>query len=252
MDIGTALMDMWRSVLLFLPKAVGFIAIMFVGWLVARAVRNLVVRLLERVRFDSVMEKGPVARTMAGSKYTPSMIVGMLAYWSLLLLTLQLGFGLWGPNPVSDLIAGIVAWLPKAAVAIIIVVVAAAIANAVRDLIANTLSGLSYGRVLANVTYGFILALGIIAALNQIGVATTITTPLLVAALASVAGVIIVGVGGGLIRPMQDRWERALNRVERESSIVKDHVRAEAAGMRDAQQAYAPDRTTAREEISRQ
>src|SRR4051812_15966411 len=112
MDIGTALMDMWRSVLLFLPKAVGFIAIMFVGWLVARAVRNLVVRLLERVRFDSVMEKGPVARTMAGSKYTPSMIVGMLAYWSLLLLTLQLGFGLWGPNPVSDLIAGIVAWLP--------------------------------------------------------------------------------------------------------------------------------------------
>lgn len=245
MNIGDALMDMWRSVLLFIPKAIGFIVIMLVGWLIARAVRKLVIRLLQRVRFDSVVERGPIARAMSGSKYTPSMIVGLLAYWALLLFTLQLGFGLWGPNPVSDLISGIVAWLPKAAVAVIIVVVAAAIANAVRDLMSNAMSGLSYGRVLANVVYAFILALGIIAALNQIGVATAITTPLLVAALATVAGVIIVGVGGGLVRPMQQRWERALNRVEIEAGTVKDHVQAEAAGMRDAQQAYSPAREEA-------
>lgn len=248
MNIGDALMDMWRSVLLFIPKAVGFIVIMLIGWLIARAVRRLVERLLHRVKFDSVAERGPIARAMSGGKYTPSAIVGLIVYWALLLFTLQLGFGLWGPNPVSDLISGIVAWLPKAAVAVIIVVVAAAIANAVRDLIANGLSGLSYGRILANVVYAFILALGIIAALNQIGVATAITTPLLVTALATIAGVIIVGVGGGLVRPMQQRWERALNRVEQESSTVKDHVRAEAAGMRDAEQAYASEKASAREE----
>jgi hypothetical protein len=248
MNIGDALMDMWRSVLLFIPKAVGFIVIMLIGWLIARAVRKLVERLLQRVRFDSVVERGPIARAMSGGKYRPSTIVGLIVYWALLLFTLQLGFGLWGPNPVSDLISGIVAWLPKAAVAVIIVVVAAAIANAVRDLIANGLSGLSYGRILANVVYAFILALGIIAALNQIGVATAITTPLLVTALATVAGVIIVGVGGGLVRPMQQRWERALNRVEQESSTMKDHVRAEAAGMRDAEKAYAPEKASAREE----
>ena len=50
----------------------------------------------------------------------------------MLLFTLQIAFGVWGPNPVSDLIDAVVAWLPKAFVAIVIVVVAAAIASAVR------------------------------------------------------------------------------------------------------------------------
>jgi len=239
MDIGSALTDMWRSVLLFIPKALGFLVIMFVGWLIARALRSLVQKLLVRLHFDSAVERGPVARAMSGSKYTPSVIVGLLVYWAVLLFTLQLGFGLWGPNAVSDLIQGIVAWLPRAVVAIVIMVVAIAIANAVRDLISNALSGLSYSRILANVAFAFILGLGIIAALNQIGVATAITTPLLVATLATAAGILIVGVGGGLIKPMQDRWERALNRVETESSSIKDHVSAHAAGMRDAEQAYA-------------
>ena len=42
-----------------------------------------------------------------------------------------------------------------------------------------------------------IVGLGVIAALNQIGVATTVTTPVLIAVLATGGGVIVVGVGGG-------------------------------------------------------
>ena len=46
-----------------------------------------------------------------------------------------------------------------------------------------------------------------IAALNQVGIATTVTQPVLIAVLATVAGILIVGVGGGLVRPMQQRWD---------------------------------------------
>ena len=112
------------------------------------------------------------------------------------------------------------AWLPQAFVAIIIVVIAAAIAAAVKDLISNALGGLSYGRLLANVASYFIIGLGVIAALNQIGVATTVTTPVLIAVLATIAGVIIVGVGGGLVRPMQSRWEGWLDRAATESQTI--------------------------------
>ena len=38
-------------------------------------------------------------------------------------------------------------------------------------------------------------------------VATSVTTPILIAVPAIIAGVIIVGAGGGLIKPMQQRWE---------------------------------------------
>jgi hypothetical protein len=244
-NVAGALSDMLRAVVLFLPKAIAFLAILIIGWLVARVVYKLVDKVLERVGFDKAVERGGIRAALARSRYDASDIVAKLVYYAVLLFTLQLAFGIWGPNPVSDLIKGVVAWLPKAFVAILIVVVATAIASAVRDIVGNALSGLSYGRMLANVTSWFIIGLGVIAALNQIGVATTVTTPILIAVLATIAGVIIVGVGGGLVRPMQHRWEGWLDRAAQESQAIAEHAKAYSAGQADAEQAVTPSRTPA-------
>ncbi|MEH0827998.1 MULTISPECIES: mechanosensitive ion channel family protein [Micromonospora] len=234
-NFGDAVGDAFRSVMLFLPKAVAFVAILVVGWLIAKAVLKLVDKVLERVHFDRAVERGGIKTALARSKYDASDIVAKLAYYGVLLVTLQLAFGIWGPNPISDLIAGVIAWLPRAFVAIVIVVVAAAIARAVKDIISSALGGLSYGRVLANLASVFILGLGVIAALNQIGVATTVTTPVLIAVLATVGGILVVGVGGGLVRPMQSRWENWLTRAEEESRTIATHARAYQAGRRDVE-----------------
>ncbi|WP_432905682.1 mechanosensitive ion channel family protein [Micromonospora matsumotoense] len=232
-DIGSALTDMWRSVLLFVPRAIAFIVILVVGWLIARAVLKIVDAALERVGFDRAVERGGIKRALERTKYDASDILARLAYYAVLLFTLQFAFGVWGPNAISDLIRGVVAWLPRAFIAIIIVVVAAAIANAVRDLVSGALGGLSYGKVLADLVAVFILALGVIAALNQVGIATTVTTPVLIAVLATVAGILIVGVGGGLVKPMQSRWDGWLDRAAEESRAVQEHRRARAAGQGD-------------------
>jgi hypothetical protein len=225
-DVEGGLSDMLRSFLLFLPKALLFVLILVAGYFVAKVVRKLTDKVLERVGFDRWVERGGIRAALARSKYDASDIVAKLVYYAILLFTLQLAFGVWGPNPVSDLIGSVVAWLPQAFVAIIIVVIAAAIAAAVKDLISNALGGLSYGRLLANVASWFIIGLGVIAALNQIGVATTVTTPVLVAVLATIAGVIIVGVGGGLVKPMQGRWESWLDRAATESQTIAEHAKA--------------------------
>ena len=225
-DIGAALTDMWRSVLLFVPKALAFIAILIIGYFVAKFVLKVVDRVLERVGFDRAVERSGLGRTLARARYDASDILARLAYYTVLLFTLQLAFGVWGPNPISDLISAVIAWLPRAFVAILIIVVAAAIAAAVRDLITGALGGLSYGRLIANVVSIFIIALGVIAALNQVGIATTVTQPVLVAVLATVAGILIVGVGGGLVRPMQRRWEGWLDRMATESAVIRERAKA--------------------------
>jgi hypothetical protein len=69
----------------------------------------------------------------------------------------------------------------------------------------------------------------VIAALMQIGVATSVLLPVLITVLATAAGVIIVGVGGGLVKPMQHRWERMLNRAETETSLAAGKVREHRA-----------------------
>lgn len=220
-DIGDAINDMWRTVLTFVPRAVAFLVILFVGWLVAKGLARATDTVLERVGFDRAVERGGVRRALQRSRYDASDIVAKLVYYAILLFTLQFAFGIWGPNPVSDLISNVVSWLPRAAIAIVIVVVAAAIASAVRDLIAGAVSGLSYGRVLANLASWFIIALGIIAALNQVGVATTVTTPVLIAVLATIGGILVVGLGGGLVLPMRQRWERWLQRAETETQAIR-------------------------------
>ncbi|MGC1211963.1 MAG: hypothetical protein WA890_11950 [Micromonospora sp.] len=243
-NIGDALADMWRSVLLFIPRAIAFIVILVVGWLIARAVLKIVDAALERVGFDKWVERGGVKRALERTKYDASDILAKLAYYAVLLFTLQFAFGVWGPNAISDLIRGVVAWLPRAFVAIVIIVIAAAIANAVRDLVTGALGGLSYGKILGDLAAVFILALGIIAALNQVGIATTVTTPVLIAVLATVAGILIIGVGGGLVRPMQNRWDRWLDRMAEESRAIKEQRQAQGAGRSDYERQMA-DRSAA-------
>lgn len=50
------------------------------------------------------------------------------------------------------------------------------------------------------------------------------TTPILIAVLAIIAGVIIVGAGGGLIKPMQQRWEAMLTKAEEEAPKIQQEV----------------------------
>jgi hypothetical protein len=209
----------------FLPKLVAFLVILVVGLIVAKLIAKAVGKLLEKVGFDRAVERGGVKKALEKSKFDASDIVGKLIYYALVLFVLQMAFGVFGPNPISALITQVIQFLPSLIVAIIIVVVASAIAAAVKTLIEGALGGLSYGKVLAGIASASILFLGVIAALNQVGVATTVTTPVLIAVLAAVAGVIVVGVGGGLIKPMQARWEGYLSKAEEEAPRMREYAR---------------------------
>jgi len=224
------LRDMWGSVLAIAPKLVLFLVILIVGWIVAKLIAKAVDKILERVGFDRAVERGGMRRALERSSYDASTIVSKIVYYGLLLIVLNFAFGVFGPNPVSELIAGVIAFLPRLFVALIIVVVAAAIAAAVRDVVSNALSGFSYGRMLGTLASVFILGLGIIAALNQVGIALTVTLPVLVAVLATIGGILVVGVGGGLIKPMQARWENYLTTAEREGRSIRERRSSPDAG----------------------
>jgi hypothetical protein len=206
----------------FVPQLALFLVIVLVGWLVAKLLRKATDAVLERVGFDRAVERGGIGRAMSGSKYDPSDIAGLLVYYAVLLFTLQLAFGVFGPNPVSVLITDIIGFLPKLFIALVIVVVGSAIAGAVGDLIRGAMGGLGSARIVAAAAQVFIIALAVIAALNQMGIAVTVTMPVLIAVLATVAGIAIVGVGGGLIMPMRQRWERWLTSAEREGMRMRE------------------------------
>ena len=49
--------DAWSDVASFVPKLVGALAILLVGWFIAKAIRKLVHRVLTRVGFDGLVDR---------------------------------------------------------------------------------------------------------------------------------------------------------------------------------------------------
>src|ERR687886_879794 len=239
-DWESGVSSAWRNVIEFVPKLVAFLIILLIGWIVARVLQRVTNTVLERVGFDRAVERGGIGAALARSKYDASDIIAKLVYYAIWLIALELAFGVFGPNPVSNLLSQLVAWLPRLVVAIIIIVIASAIAKAVKDLITAALGALSYGRLIATIASVFILGLGVIAALNQVGIATAVTTPVLVAVLATIAGILVVGVGGGLVRPMQQRWEQWLSNAEAEAPRVRQQVQSRPSARQQVSQQYSP------------
>jgi hypothetical protein len=226
-DMTESFQNTLGQVVEFIPRLLAFLAILVIGWFLAKAVAKVVDRLLERVGFDRAVERGGVGRALAPTEYDASTILSKIVFYALLLFVLQLAFGIFGPNPVSELLFGVIAFLPQLFVAILIVVVAAAIASGVRDLVAGSLGGLAYGRTVANVAAGSILVIGVFAALSQVNIAPAIVNALFYALLAVIAGSLIVAVGGGGIRPMRSQWEKALDRLEDEAPRIRRAARGQ-------------------------
>jgi len=227
-DFGGAVTDGFRTFATFVPKFLGFLIILVVGYFLAKFIAKLLEKVLERAHFDEAVEKGPVKQALSRSKYDASDIVSKLVFYAIFIPFLSAAVGTLGIQALQQPLDSFIRLIPKIIVAVIILVVGGVVSGAVKKLIENSLGGLSYGRILAD-GVGVLVMLGFLkAALDQVGVATTVTGPLLYAVLFTVAGILIVGVGGGLIKPMQHRLETALNKASDEAAAAKQQVQAQS------------------------
>jgi hypothetical protein len=228
----------WANIAEFLPKLLGFLLILIIGYFVVKAIAKIVDRVLEKVGFDKAVERGGIGQALSKSRFDASDILSKVVFWALFLFVLQLAFGVFGPNPISDLIHGVIAYLPNIIVAIIIVVIGAAIAAAVKEIVEASLGGLSYGRGLAIGASVAILAVAVFAALDQLNIAPAIVNGLFYALLAIVVGSAVIAIGLGGVDTMRRYWERAANRADSESTSI----RQEAAGSKERIQQRAQER----------
>ena len=223
-DVGGSVHDGLSAVATFVPKLVGFLLILIVGYLIAKFIAKLVDKLLEKVGFDGAVEKGGIKKALAKSSFDASDIVAKIVFFAIFIPVLSAAIGVLGIAALTAPLAAFIALIPKILVAVVLVVVGAALAGAVKSLISNSLGGLSYGNGLATAVGALIVVLFVKAALDEVGIATNVTNAVLYTALAIVAGVTIVGVGGGLVKPMQHRWDGILDKASQETQNIKQQT----------------------------
>jgi hypothetical protein len=240
-NFGTGVSNAWSNVATFIPKLVVFLLILIVGYLIAKAIAKILTKVLQRVGFDRLVERGGIKQALDRSSYDAAGLLAKLVYYAIMLFVLSTAFGVFGSNPISDYLRAVIAYLPLVFVAIVIVVIAAAIAAGAKSLIENSLGGLSYARALANLASGFILAIGVIAALDQLHIAANVVNAVLYAVLAALVGIAIVAVGGGGIKTMSQRWEAAAVRYDEEKPRIAAATR-NAPAVADQARQHADDR----------
>ena len=211
-----------------LPKIGYFLLILIVGLILAKFVQKVLTKVLQKVGFDGLVERGGVKKALSKSKYDAAAILARIVYYFIFLLVLSAAFGVFGAdNPVSIFLADIISFLPKLFVAILIVVIAAAVAAAVKELVTSTLGGLSYGATLANAVSVFVLAVGVFAALDQLEIAPLIVTGIFYALVALIVLPLIIAFGVGGIEPARATILNMRDKATQKQQEVQDHVQAQ-------------------------
>jgi hypothetical protein len=184
----------------FLPRLIGFLVILLIGWLIARAVKALLVKALRGVGIDRALTSGPagphVAQAMPGAR--PSEAIGVVAFWFLFLGAFAIAVSQLGIQALDNFVQSIVAYLPNVVVAILIFVLAGAIAAAASRLIAGAFGDTATGRVAGTAVPVLIMAVATFMILDQLQIAPAIVRITYIALLGSAAlGMAIAfGLGG--------------------------------------------------------
>jgi hypothetical protein len=211
--IGDSFANAMTMLFAAIPRILGFIVVVLIGWLIASLLARAVATLLRTLRFDEVAERAGIARFThrAGLDAGPSDIVAGIVKWLVRIVVLLVAFDLLGLPAVSEVLREFLLWLPNLIVAVAVLLIAGVAANALANIVrgASSEAGMTNPDTLANVTRMAVWAFAVVVAVNQLGVARTLINTLftgLVSAVALAAG-LAFGLGGrDLAARKLDEW----------------------------------------------
>jgi Conserved TM helix len=241
-DIGDAVQTGLDSFFGFLPKLLGFLVVLFIGWIIARVVKTAVSKLLEKVGTDRALHSGTTGRYVdrVAPNTSPSNLVGTLAFWFIFLGALAIAVSQLGIEALDNFVAAIGAYLPNVIAAVLIFVVAGAVAAAIGGLVARTMGDTPTGKVVGSVVPVLVMAIATFMILNQLQIAPEIVTITYAALLgaAALAMALAFGLGGREIahRMLADAYEKGQ---EQRGRIRRDMEVGRERGRQDAERAKA-------------
>jgi hypothetical protein len=225
-NVGDSAQTALDSFFGFLPKLIGFIIVLAIGWLVAKLVKTAVTKLLQGIGLDNGLRTGPIGRYVdrIAQDTSPSRLVGSLAYWFIFLGALAIAVSQLGIQALDNFVAAIGAYLPNVIAAVLIFVVAAATAAAIGGLVARALGATPAGRVVGSVVPVLVMAIATFMVLNQLQIAEEIVTITYAALLgaAALAMALAFGLGGRdlakrMLSDAYDTGQRQRSQVKRDT-----------------------------------
>jgi hypothetical protein len=178
-----------------IPKVLGFIVIVVVGWIIASLIEKGVAVLLRAVKFNVLAGRAGLGEFVdkMGANTDPAGLIGLVVKWFIRLIALVVAFDALGLPAVSDVLRQLLLWLPNVIVALVVLVIGGLAARALSNIVRGAASegGLGNANFLAKLASVMVWAFAVVVAVNQIGIATTLVNTLFMA----FVGALALGVG---------------------------------------------------------
>ena len=219
--IQSSLANLWGVVAFYLPAIIMAIIVFAIGWVVGAILFRVVEQIVKVLRVDDALKATGLndAAKGAGFNLDIGRFLGTLVKWFVMIVFLVASLEILGLRQVTDYLQTVVLlYLPQVIVAVIIVIVTAIVAEVAKNLISGSAraTGAHAANLAGTVAKYAIWIFGILAALNQLNVASGFVTTLfqgLVVALALAFG-LAFGLGGK---------EAAARTIERVRSEIAHH-----------------------------
>lgn len=197
----------------FMPRLALALLVLVIGWLLAKAVRFALEKGLRAINFNVLTERAGVDGFLkqGGIGIDTTGIVGVLAYWLVILAALVIAFNSLGLTYITDLLGQVVLFVPKVIVALLILVFGAYFAKFVSGTVTTYCKnvGMSDADLLGKLAQWAIIVFVVLIALDQVNVGGTIVRQTFLILLAGVvlALALAFGLGGkGWAADLLDRW----------------------------------------------
>ncbi len=170
-----ALQDFWQGFLSFMPRLVGAIIIILIGWFIADWIGRLVTEVLRKLKFDRIFERTQWqdALEKAEFKVSVSHFFGEIVQWILVIVFLLAAVEVLGSRQFAIFLNKIVNWLPNLIVAVAIFVVAVIIADFAKKIIQAVVekAKVAHSELISSVVQWSIWVFALFAILIQLGIA---------------------------------------------------------------------------------
>ena len=225
--IVSALANALDLLLTFIPKLLGFLVILLVGYLIAAAVSRAVTFLLRKIGFDNMSNRIGLTRIeqRMGVRLDPAGVLGKIVFWFLFLVFLVPAANALGLTAVSGILNSLIAYIPNVFVAILVLFLGTLAATFVADIVRGATASANVGNpnIFANIARYAIIAFAALIALEQLQIAPSLLNILFTAIVgaAAIAFGLAFGLGG------QDAARRWLNRGESTMSNATSQVQSQ-------------------------
>ncbi len=185
-DWGQALLTSFTNALAlifaFIPKLIGFLIILLVGWLVAKALGKAVTFLLRKIGFDNFSNRIGLTRfeQRMGIRLDPADFLGRIVFWFTILVFLVPALESLGLTSITLILNEFILYIPNVFVAILILFLGTLLATVVADIVrgATATAGIGNPNVFAEISRWAIILFATLMALIELEIAPALIVEL--------------------------------------------------------------------------